>query len=141
MPRIMPSRSVLRFTSQLHWGVAGVLSGFKVDYQYDERGNLIFYDYMGDEEFYNLTIRYEYDDNNNMIKKIKSTDEWITYEYDNGNNIRTIDSDGQIQEWEYDDHGNVLVHINNLGNTVKHEVVYYDNGQLKLYDGLYIPLI
>lgn len=98
------------------------------------------YCYIGEPEV--VYITYEYDEHDNMITKIEPDNTYTKYQYDdNGNKIRSINSYGYINEWKYDARGNVIMHTDVYGNTVTHEVLYYDNGQLKLYDDLHIPLI
>ena len=76
-----------------------------------------------------------------VIREIlPSGHEW-KYEYDsNGNMIREILSDGGEWKYEYDSRGNRIRGIHSSGQEWKYEYEYYDNGQLKRVNDLYVPL-
>ena len=62
------------------------------------------------------------------------------YEYDNhGNLIKRIFPDGRKIQYEYDNHGSLIKKIFPDGFESTWTTEYYDDGQLKRYDGLYIP--
>lgn len=135
-------------------------NGSSDQYEYDERNNLI-YQKTTDA----LTwVRYKYDDRNNLIHQNDSRGIWISHEYDENNKkIQQKHSNGRILTWAYDDRGNIIKH--NYGDdrvctyqyddhdnitlfvdsydlpTHAYFIEYYDNGQLKIYDELHIPLI
>jgi YD repeat-containing protein len=132
-------------------------------YEYDERGNKITINMaIGMWKDDSDCTKFEYDSNGNRTKEEKSYGSWVIYEYDSNNNkIRQEDNCGHIVTYEYDSKGNMILahnsymHVfeskydecNNIiessfnGTVTYHDVEYYDNGQLKRYDHLYIPLI
>jgi uncharacterized protein RhaS with RHS repeats len=111
-------------------------------YKYDEHDNLVVTNDNGDE-----TI-FEYDEKSNITKMTVShlyssrEPSWIKYEHDDrGNIIKTTDLIGHVNEWEYDVHTNIIWDLDCYGTLTNHNIEYYDNGQLKRYDNLHIPLI
>lgn len=138
---------------------------FEVINEYDVNNNLIT---VTDSRGYVIT--YEYDSNNNCTHELHSNGYWVKNKYDEiGRLISIINSTGisntmdydengnKIYEcrsryingfytgichdyWEYDDHTNLIMYKTNRGQQM-HTVEYYDNGQLKRYDDLYIPYI
>ena len=62
------------------------------------------------------------------------------YEYDsNGNMILLVDPDGSECRWEYDSNGNKTLEVYPDGLEVSTLTSYYDNGQLKSIGELKIP--
>ncbi len=138
-------------------------SGYFSEYIYDERKNLIKIISNGDVRSYmeydsnnnlinevhkNYSMRSFYDTNNRCIRRectfFDSDDvDWDIYEFDSfGNIVYSECSNGEWVKYNYDDHNNVIVSYDNYTpNGVYHDVQYYDNGQLKKYDSLKVPLI
>lgn len=76
-------------------------------YEYDDK-NLIYYYDTND-----FSIRYRYDENNNMIQSTNSLGFVYDFEYnENGNIISSLTSNGVFENWSYDDKGNVIHYQN-----------------------------
>ncbi|MDE5866896.1 MAG: hypothetical protein K2H31_09910, partial [Lachnospiraceae bacterium] len=105
---------------------------------YDEYGNLILcVKYNSSYSHIDEKIKYEYDENGNMIKEVhhknpqtvgywteRDLDFWWEYEYDeNGREIKSIrhDSDGTVNwnEIEYDDNGREINEIYKIDGIVR----------------------
>jgi len=105
-------------------------------YEYDDKGNLITETYRTSS--YDWITRYEYDENNFLIRIINPDAGTIQLEYDaNGNIIKRIGGDGGITEYTYDSCGRMLSDIGEnyavtyqydaQGNCIK-ETITYDSG-------------
>jgi YD repeat-containing protein len=93
----------------------------------------------------NSIVRYEYDDIGNKIGEYRDYEtRWAKMEYDDRNNIiKTTFEDGYTLTYKYDEHNMLIAERKQLKYkpTSYHTVEYYDNGQLKQYDSLHIPVI
>jgi hypothetical protein len=109
-------------------------------HQYDERKNLI----LKTCSSTGITYRYAYDQLNRKLSEERITklihSSIKTWEYDIDGNITKLNGDDF--SCVYDKVGNITAHIYyESKDTRNHIIQYYDNGQLKQYDDLYIPLI
>ena len=111
-------------------------NGYWKTQEYDLNNNLIRYDNKnGDWK------TYQYDSNNNLIQFENIYGNWETYQYDLNNNlIRSDDSYGDWEIYEYDPSNNVI-RFENKDGVKEYKIGYYDNGQLKSINDLYIPFI
>ena len=103
--------------------------------EYDSNNNVIRVDYKSGYWYTN-----EYDSNNNLIRIDDKNGYWYTQEYDLNNNL--IRSDDNYGNWytKIYDANNVIRHEDGDGIT-NYKIRYYDNGQLKSINNLYIPFI
>jgi YD repeat-containing protein len=141
-----------------------VHSNFEVLNTYDDNDNLIF---VSDSSGY--TIEYQYDSNNNCVYESHSNGHFVKQEYDllgrlikyekfggNSSEIEYDSRNNKIHEchfragtnntfeeyWEYDEHSNLIKYkSSSIQEPITYTVEYYDNGQLKRYNDLFIPLI
>jgi YD repeat-containing protein len=82
---------------------------------YDSNGNKIYYE-SSYESSYGSWVKYEYDDNDNLIYRENSDGSWIKQVYDdNGNRIYREDSDGFWIKNEYDSNDNIIYYEHNNG--------------------------
>ncbi|MCK4797573.1 MAG: RHS repeat protein, partial [Spirochaetes bacterium] len=122
----------------------------------DEEGNTEYFEYNKDEKYteysndagtweryyYNdkfLTtkieyqdesyVEMEYDDNNNMVKKVDELGLVYEYDYDNNRNlIEAIDPEGNIESWTFNPFNKISSYIDKMENTTEYS--YDSNGNL-----------
>jgi YD repeat-containing protein len=138
------------------------MDGYIYEYQYDENNNLVYelhkdgtgksnYTYSRVMEYnehnklthfkssMNTENWYEYDENNNLIHCVSEKDEHTWYEYDENNNLVVMKC-GDYTEWyTYDHKGNKISYKTSDGQEQSYSIEYYPDGQLKQYNGMYIP--
>lgn len=102
-------------------------------YTYDNKHNLIKQSTTYDNSVKTTFIKFEYDDNNNLIKQIVFSQteniEIYSFEYDKSNNkIKEICPGGNFwQEYEYDDNNNMIKEIvHEAGKQIKIFLYEYD---------------
>ena len=83
---------------------------------YDNNGNLIVSTSNNDRDI----VRYEYDENDRLIKIVYPTNVTVTYTYDANGNIKTVtDKDGLKTTYTYDDNDNEVIRTTGLIETNK----------------------
>jgi YD repeat-containing protein len=97
----------------------------QVTYTYDDKGNVILYDFIAYDSRYNYTINFEYtyDDRGNLIKKVCNywqydygKQEVFEYTFDDNNRmtkkVLTYDDGSQdVWEYTYDEKGNMVKEV------------------------------
>ena len=97
----------------------------QVTYTYDDKGNVILYDFIAYDSIYNYTINFEntYDDRGNLIKKVCNywqydygKQEIFEYTFDDNNRmtkkVLTYDDGSQdVWEYTYDEQGNMVKEV------------------------------
>lgn len=118
--------------------------GSKWGFEYDDNNRLITKTHNNPTTGITGIIMYVYDASGNCIQEIRGATNVTSYEYNDNNIIISKTYDGQYTiRYEYDANGGLLREYkpNPWDKVVEHTIEYYDNGQLKRYDDLYIPLI
>ena len=74
-----------------------------------------------------LSIRYEYDSRDNMIKQIDPRENVWQWEYDSrGNKIKQINPNGCVYQWKYDSRDNMVKQINPNGCVYQWKYIFKD---------------
>ena len=83
---------------------------------YDSNGNIVVSSTNNDKDI----IRYEYDENNRIVKMIYPDNSEVKYTYDENGNIKTIiDKDGLKTTYTYDNNDNEVIKTTGLIETIK----------------------
>lgn len=119
-------------SSKTEYGSHGELKK-RTEYHYDDYGNVISADVFNSTNNLIDTIKYEYDENRNLIRETGQTSSTIEYVYDDkGNMIETRYNVGSEDEWAhtfvYDDAGNQVMRQDPDGGYV--EFVYDSAGKV-----------
>nr|WP_295945331.1 hypothetical protein [uncultured Agathobaculum sp.] len=128
----MGYEEVYLVSSKMEYGSHGELEA-RSEYTYDDYGNKTSEDKYNSENNLIDTIRYEYDENKNLIREAGENSSTIEYIYDDtGNMIETRYNVGSDNEWlqtfVYDDSGNQIMRKDMDGRHV--EFIYDADGKM-----------
>ena len=128
----MGYEEVYLVSSKMEYGSHGELEA-RFEYTYDNYGNKTSEDKYNSEDDLIDTIKYEYDENKNLIREVGENSSTIEYIYDDtGNMIETCYNVGSDNEWSqifvYDDSGNQIMRKDMDGRHV--EFIYDADGKM-----------
>ena len=128
----MGYEEVYLVSSKIEYGSHGELEA-RSEYTYYDYGNKTSEDKYNSEDNLIDTIRYEYDENKNLIREAGENSSTIEYIYDEtGNMIETRYNVGSDNEWSqtfvYDDSGNQIMRKSMDGRYV--EFIYDSDGKM-----------